>query len=154
MNLVVKEIRLRRSFWFHDDRKWCWAESCVLQFICLLPFFFDPQKCFNIDPWSKHKSYCRALTCCMFCPCRSIHSSESQQEFFRMLDEKIEKVRNDSPSAEHRLVFLQKKLQLNDIMEVNPVTAANVCQARTQQMTTWYLKTASICHARPTSEVI
>lgn len=26
---------------------------------------------------------------------RSIHSSESQQEFFRMLDEKIEKVRKD-----------------------------------------------------------
>ncbi len=42
---------------------------------------------------------------CM-CPHRSIHSSESQQEFFRMLDEKIEKVRNGGSSLEHRFVFL------------------------------------------------
>uniref|UniRef100_A0A673AE72 Uncharacterized protein n=1 Tax=Sphaeramia orbicularis TaxID=375764 RepID=A0A673AE72_9TELE len=32
-----------------------------------------------------------------------IHSSESQQEFFRMLDEKIEKVNNDVPLSEHEL---------------------------------------------------
>uniref|UniRef100_A0AAX7U1I0 Uncharacterized protein n=1 Tax=Astatotilapia calliptera TaxID=8154 RepID=A0AAX7U1I0_ASTCA len=42
----------------------------------------------------------------------SIHSSESQQEFFRMLDEKIEKVKNDKPLLEIYLcfcVFVRKK---------------------------------------------
>lgn len=58
---------------------------------------------------------------------RSIHSSESQQEFFRMLDEKIEKVGSDSPLLGHHILFLCfcKKPTLNDIMEVNPITAAN-----------------------------
>lgn len=47
------------------------------------------------------------LTTCMFCCCRSIHSSESQQEFFRMLDEKIEKVnrQKSTSSPEHSFFF-------------------------------------------------
>lgn len=50
-----------------------------------------------------------------FPPRRSIHSSESQQEFFRMLDEKIEKVKNDKPLLEIYLcfcVFVRKKKQV------------------------------------------
>lgn len=68
---------------------------------------------------------------------RSIHSSESQQEFFRMLDEKIEKVGNDKASSEHHFgfAFLLKKPLLNDIMVVNPISAVNLYQVRTQQMT-------------------
>uniref|UniRef100_G3PU32 Uncharacterized protein n=1 Tax=Gasterosteus aculeatus aculeatus TaxID=481459 RepID=G3PU32_GASAC len=55
----------------------------------------------------------------------SIHSSESQQEFFRMLDEKIEKVRKEKNNHWSHFLF---NLLLNDMMEINPVTASNLWQ--------------------------
>lgn len=154
MNLVVKEIQPRCTFWIHDDRKWCWAKSCVLQFICLVFFFFDPQKCVNINPWSKHKSYCRTLTCCMFFSLQEHPLLGESAGILQDAGWENRESKERQPFSGASLDVFAKKLLLNDIMEVNPVTAANLCQVRTQQMTTWYLKTASICHVRPTSEVI
>lgn len=47
-----------------------------------------------VFPSSINITFVLGLSCYpdLFSPSRSIHSSESQQEFFRMLDEKIEKV--------------------------------------------------------------
>ena len=66
---------------------------------------------------------------------RSVHSSESQQEFFRMLDEKIEKVRNDKPPHTNK----RKRLRLDGGTVDNPFIAANLCM--------WGHKGLNLCDA-------